>query len=82
MIVLFQNEQQHGEDADLKAYAAQTLPKLQAHLQMAEQLQQSGGAAVSSHSGMGGGSAGSAGMSSGAASSSSGGMSGGMGAAQ
>jgi putative membrane protein len=35
MVKLFQNESEKGADADVKAWAAKTLPTLQSHLQMA-----------------------------------------------
>jgi len=35
---LFQGESQQGRDADLKAFAAKTLPKLKDHLRMAREL--------------------------------------------
>jgi putative membrane protein len=37
-IALFQKEAKSGQDAKLKAFAAQTLPTLQKHLQMAQQI--------------------------------------------
>ena len=39
-VQLFSKEAQQGKDADLKAFAAKTLPILQEHLQMARQLVQ------------------------------------------
>jgi len=38
-VALFQDEAQHGKDPAVKHFAEQTLPTLQQHLQMAEQLQ-------------------------------------------
>ncbi len=38
VIELFQNEAVNGTDADVKAFAARTLPQLKMHLQMAEKL--------------------------------------------
>lgn len=38
-INLFEAEAQHGTDADLKAFAARTLPHLQEHLRMIEQTE-------------------------------------------
>ena len=37
-IALFQAQSQQGQDPELKAWAAQTLPNLQAHLQMVNQM--------------------------------------------
>lgn len=37
-VALFKRESERGKDADLKQFASQTLPTLQHHLQMAEQL--------------------------------------------
>ena len=37
-VALFQKEANNGKDADLKAFAAKTLPTLKDHLQMAEKL--------------------------------------------
>lgn len=37
-IALFQQEAKNGKDADLKAFAAKTLPTLQDHLQMARSM--------------------------------------------
>jgi len=37
-IALFQAEAKGGTDADLKAYAEKTLPKLKDHLKMAQDL--------------------------------------------
>jgi putative membrane protein len=37
-VALFQAQSQNGSDPDLKAWATQTLPKLQAHLQAAKGL--------------------------------------------
>jgi putative membrane protein len=39
-VTLFSQQAQQGQDADLKAFAAQTLPTLQEHLNMAKQLAQ------------------------------------------
>jgi putative membrane protein len=39
-VKLFQKEAQSGQDPELKQFAQQTLPKLQQHLQMAQQLDQ------------------------------------------
>jgi putative membrane protein len=39
-VQLFQKEAADGKDADVKAWAAQTLPTLQQHLEMAKALQQ------------------------------------------
>jgi len=39
-VKLFSKEAQEGQDADLKAFAAETLPTLQEHLKMASQLAQ------------------------------------------
>jgi putative membrane protein len=39
-VKLFQKEAADGKDADVKAWAAQTLPTLQQHLEMAKALQQ------------------------------------------
>lgn len=38
MVKLFQNEAANGADADVKAFAAKTLPTLQSHLQMARSM--------------------------------------------
>jgi putative membrane protein len=38
---MFRNYAQSGDDAKLKQFASQTLPILQQHLQMVEQLQRS-----------------------------------------
>ena len=37
-VSLFENETKMGQDADLKAFAAKTLPKLQEHLTMAQKI--------------------------------------------
>ena len=37
-IALFQAQSQQGQDPDLKAWASKTLPNLQAHLQMVNQM--------------------------------------------
>jgi putative membrane protein len=37
-VAAFQNQAQQGEDSDLKAFAAQTLPTLQEHLQLARSV--------------------------------------------
>jgi putative membrane protein len=39
-VKLFSQEAQEGQDADLKAFAAETLPTLQEHLKMVSQLAQ------------------------------------------
>lgn len=41
-VSLFDNESRNGKDADVKAWAAQTLPKLQEHGGMAEALKKGG----------------------------------------
>lgn len=38
MEALFQNQVSNGTDADLKAFAAKTLPTVQMHLQMAREM--------------------------------------------
>lgn len=38
-IRLFENQAREGQDAEIRAFAAQTLPKLREHLAMAQQLQ-------------------------------------------
>jgi putative membrane protein len=43
-VMLFTSESQSGKDPDLKNFAAQTLPTLQQHLSMAQQLQKGGAA--------------------------------------
>jgi len=43
-VMLFTSESQNGKDAELKAFAGQTLPTLQQHLSMAQQLQKGGAA--------------------------------------
>ncbi|MBV9572024.1 MAG: DUF4142 domain-containing protein [Alphaproteobacteria bacterium] len=43
-VMLFTSESQNGKDADLKKFAADTLPALQEHLSMAQQLPKGGGA--------------------------------------
>ena len=48
-IKLFQDEQQNGKDADLKSFAAQTLPKLQQHLALAKQISAEVGGMASHH---------------------------------
>lgn len=45
-IALYQQEAAQGQNPQLKAYAAQTLPILQQHYQMAQQIGQSAGAAA------------------------------------
>ena len=40
-IELFQKQAQDGQNAQLKQFAQQTLPKLQDHLRMAQQISQS-----------------------------------------
>ena len=35
----FKNESENGQDADLKAFAAKTLPALEHHLEMVKELQ-------------------------------------------
>jgi len=42
MLKLFQAEAGGGQDAQLKAFAAQTVPTIQEHLSMAQQLQKTG----------------------------------------
>jgi len=42
--MLFTSESQSGKDSDLKNFASQTLPALQQHLSMAQQLQKGGAA--------------------------------------
>jgi putative membrane protein len=44
-VMLFTSESQNSKDADLKSFAGQTLPTLQQHLTMAQQLQKGGAAA-------------------------------------
>lgn len=41
-VMLFTAESQNGKDADLKSFATQTLPTLQQHLSMAQQLPKGG----------------------------------------
>ena len=41
-IVEFKREAEHGTDPDVKAYATQTIPVLQKHLSMAEQVERPG----------------------------------------
>jgi putative membrane protein len=41
-VMLFTSESQNGKDADLKKFAADTLPTLQQHLSMAQNLQKGG----------------------------------------
>lgn len=43
-VMLFTSESQNGKDADLKKFATSTLPALQQHLSMAEQLPKGGAA--------------------------------------
>ena len=43
-VMLFTSESQHGKDADLKKFATDTLPALQQHLAMAQQLPKGGAA--------------------------------------
>jgi putative membrane protein len=43
-VMLFTSESQSGKDSDLKNFAGQTLPTLQQHLSMAQQLQKGGAA--------------------------------------
>lgn len=43
-VMLFTSESQHGKDADLKKFATHTLPTLQQHLSMAQQLPKGGAA--------------------------------------
>ncbi|HTA41195.1 MAG TPA: DUF4142 domain-containing protein [Bryobacteraceae bacterium] len=38
-VAVFKRESEHGKDPDVKAYATQTLPTLQKHLQLAEQCE-------------------------------------------
>jgi len=45
-IMLFTSESQTGKDPDLKSFASQTLPALQQHLVMAQQLPKGGGATL------------------------------------
>lgn len=42
-VMLFTGESQNGKDEDLKKFAADTLPTLQEHLSMAQQLPKGGG---------------------------------------
>jgi putative membrane protein len=42
-VMLFTSEQQSGTDPDIKNFAAQTLPVIQQHLSMAQQLPKGGG---------------------------------------
>jgi putative membrane protein len=42
-VQLFSTEAKEGQDADIKAFANNTLPTLQEHLQMARQLTQQQG---------------------------------------
>ncbi len=42
MLKLFQAEADEGRDRDLKAFAAQTVPVIQQHLSLAEQLRKAG----------------------------------------
>lgn len=42
MATLFQNQATNGTDADLKSFAAKTLPTVQMHLQMAQQMANGG----------------------------------------
>jgi putative membrane protein len=37
-VVAFRDEAEHGQDGEIKAYAARTLPTIEAHLKMAEQI--------------------------------------------
>jgi putative membrane protein len=43
-VMLFTSESQNGKDADLKKFATDTLPTLQQHLSMAQQLPKGGAA--------------------------------------
>jgi putative membrane protein len=43
-VMLFTSESQNGKESDLKNFAGQTLPALQQHLSMAQQLQKGGAA--------------------------------------
>jgi len=43
-VMLFTSESQNGKDADLKKFATETLPTLQQHLSMAQQLPKAGAA--------------------------------------
>ena len=43
-VMLFTSESQNGKDSDLKNFASETLPTLQQHLTMAQQLQKGGAA--------------------------------------
>ena len=38
VIVFFEIEAAEGSDADVKAFASKTLPKIRAHLEMAENI--------------------------------------------
>jgi putative membrane protein len=42
-IVVYKREAEHGEDADVKAYASKMVPVLEKHLQLAEQCAKTGG---------------------------------------
>ena len=41
-VAAFKRESEHGKDPDVKAYATQTLPTLEKHLQLAEECEKSG----------------------------------------
>jgi putative membrane protein len=43
-VMLFTSEQQSGTDSDIKNFAAKTLPVIQQHLSMAQQLPKGGAA--------------------------------------
>lgn len=49
MLAMFQTEAQSGTDPDLKAFAAQTVPVIQNHLDEAKKLQTTGGSGAAHH---------------------------------